>query len=160
MARQDKTSADKARARQQGQVKDEGVSARFPIVGIGASAGGLEALDKFLTNLDPKSGFAIVVVTHMDPHHKSLMTELLSKRTQMAVHEAEDGQVVELDSIYIIPPTATSSSRTASCNSSRRPRRAAFASPLTSFSARSPRTGGKRPFASCSRARVATAPWA
>ena len=76
----------------------------FPIVGIGASAGGLEALEKFLINLEPNPGLALVVVTHMDPHHKSMMSELLSKHTSLPVTQAEDGQEVEPDSIYIIPP--------------------------------------------------------
>ncbi|WP_084448417.1 chemotaxis protein CheB [Desulfovibrio inopinatus] len=76
----------------------------FPIVGIGASAGGLEALDKFLGNLDEEPGMAFVIVTHMDPHHKSLMSELLSKRTTMGVFETEDGQEVVPDNVYIIPP--------------------------------------------------------
>lgn len=76
----------------------------FPIIGIGASAGGLEALEKFLVNLDQYADYAIVVVTHMDPHHKSLMSELLSKRTAMEVNEAEDGQKVIPGNAYIIPP--------------------------------------------------------
>lgn len=79
-------------------------STEFPLVGVGASAGGLEALSKFFYNLAPQAGFAIVVVTHMDPHRKSLMGELLSKQTTMTVREAEDGQKVELGHVYVIPP--------------------------------------------------------
>ncbi len=76
----------------------------FPVVGLGASAGGLEALEKFFTNLPPKPGMAFVVITHMDPHHKSLMRELLSKYTQMEVLQAVDDTPVAPDSVYIIPP--------------------------------------------------------
>ncbi|MBK1649629.1 chemotaxis protein CheB [Rhabdochromatium marinum] len=77
---------------------------KFPIVGIGASAGGLEALETFFDHLAPNPGLAIVLVTHLDPHHKSLMSELLAKRTDMTVHEAEDGQHVRVNSLHVIPP--------------------------------------------------------
>lgn len=73
-------------------------------VGIGASAGGLEALDTFFTHMPPDSGMAFVVVQHLSPDHKSLMVELLSKRTSMEVRRAEDGMEVEPDTVYLIPP--------------------------------------------------------
>jgi chemotaxis response regulator CheB len=57
----------------------------FPIVGIGASAGGLEALEAFLTNVPVKSGMAFVVVQHLDPTHKGIMVELLQRATPMPV---------------------------------------------------------------------------
>ncbi|WP_316366176.1 chemotaxis protein CheB [Candidatus Thiodiazotropha sp. CDECU1] len=74
------------------------------IVGIGASAGGLEAIEAFFKTMPPDSGVAFVVIQHLSPDHKSLMAELLSKRTHMPVHRAEDGMWVEMNSVYLIPP--------------------------------------------------------
>ncbi|MHC1743800.1 MAG: chemotaxis protein CheB [Syntrophobacteraceae bacterium] len=73
-------------------------------VGIGASAGGLEALDTFFSRMPPDSGFAFIVIQHLSPDYKSLMVELLSKRTTMAVRRAEEGMQVEGDTVYLIPP--------------------------------------------------------
>jgi chemotaxis methyl-accepting protein methylase/signal transduction histidine kinase len=77
------------------------------VVGIGASAGGLEALKKFFSAMPPKTGLAFVVVVHLDPAHKSLMAELLSHATGLAVEQAQDRQPLELDHVYIIPPNRT-----------------------------------------------------
>jgi two-component system CheB/CheR fusion protein len=74
------------------------------IVGIGASAGGLEAIEAFFKAMPPESGVAFVVIQHLSPDHKSLMAELLSKRTRMPVHRAEDGMHVEHNAVYLIPP--------------------------------------------------------
>ncbi|MCG8098830.1 MAG: chemotaxis protein CheR, partial [Candidatus Thiodiazotropha taylori] len=74
------------------------------IVGIGASAGGLEAIEAFFKVMPPDSGVSFVVIQHLSPDHKSLMAELLSKRTRMPVHRAEDGVLVEPNSVYLIPP--------------------------------------------------------
>ena len=82
----------------------ENVSARFPIVGIGASAGGLEAFEQFFRHLAPDSGMAYVLVPHLDPDHASLLTEILQRITTMPVIEARDQIVVEPDRVYIIPP--------------------------------------------------------
>jgi two-component system CheB/CheR fusion protein len=76
----------------------------FPIVGIGASAGGLEALEKFFPKMPADSGMAFVVVPHLDPGHESMMTDLLGRRTEMPVTEAREGMAVEPDHIYVIPP--------------------------------------------------------
>ncbi len=74
------------------------------VVGIGASAGGLEAIESFFKNMPTNTGVAFVVIQHLSPDHKSLMAELLSKRTHMPVHRAEDGMPVEPDTVYLIPP--------------------------------------------------------
>ena len=79
----------------------------FPIVGIGASAGGLEAVSELLAALPPRSGVAFIVVQHLDPDHESLLTELLAKRTTMPVTQAEEGLAIEPDHVYVIPPNAT-----------------------------------------------------
>ncbi|MFH1135234.1 MAG: chemotaxis protein CheB [Pseudomonadota bacterium] len=73
-------------------------------VGIGASAGGLEAIETFFSHMPAVSGFAFVVVQHLSPDYKSLMVELLSKKTEMPVLRAEDGMEVERDKVYLIPP--------------------------------------------------------
>jgi two-component system CheB/CheR fusion protein len=74
------------------------------IVGIGASAGGLEALEKFLANIPPKTGMAYIVVQHLDPHKKTLLVSLLQRVTSLPVCQAENSVRVRPDSIYVIPP--------------------------------------------------------
>ena len=78
--------------------------APFFIVGIGASAGGLDSLEKFFKNMIDKSGMAFVVIQHLSPDYKSLMVELLSKHTRMKIHRAEDNMPVMPDNVYLIPP--------------------------------------------------------
>ena len=73
------------------------------IVGVGASAGGLEAINELFDNMPANTGFSFVVVQHLSPDHKSMMGELLSKHTEMPVFEAEDGALPQPDSIYLIP---------------------------------------------------------
>ncbi|MDQ8155110.1 MAG: chemotaxis protein CheB [Gemmatimonadota bacterium] len=82
---------------------DVGAEPRY-YVGIGASAGGLEALEALFTRLAPDSGMAYIVVQHLSPDYKSMMVELLSKRTEMPVRRAEEGMVVEPNCVYLIPP--------------------------------------------------------
>jgi len=79
-------------------------SAGFPIVGLGASAGGLEALETFFKAMPPDAGIAFVVVLHLDPTHVSLLPELLQKRTAMPVCPITDGMKVEPNHVYVIPP--------------------------------------------------------
>ncbi len=78
----------------------------FPIVGIGASAGGFEAFQQLLSSLPPKTGMAFVLVQHLDPHHESRLTQLLSRSTAMPVIEATDGLRVEPNHVYVIPPNS------------------------------------------------------
>jgi two-component system CheB/CheR fusion protein len=73
-------------------------------VGIGASAGGLEAIETFFKHTPADSNLAYIVIQHLSPDHKSLMVELLSKHTEMPVHRAEEGLQVEANHIYLIPP--------------------------------------------------------
>ena len=77
---------------------------RFPIVGIGASAGGLEAFTELLRHLPGKSGMGFVLVQHLAPRHESVLTELLSRSTNIPVTEVKDGMAVERDHVYVIPP--------------------------------------------------------
>ena len=74
------------------------------VVGIGASAGGLEALQQFLTFLPGNTGMAFVIIQHLAPDHKSLLTDILGKYTSMPVIEARDGMRVLRNHIYMIPP--------------------------------------------------------
>ncbi|MGD9817128.1 MAG: chemotaxis protein CheB [Desulfomonilaceae bacterium] len=84
--------------------KGDKEDADFPIVGLGASAGGLEAFEQFFTNMPPNSGMAFVIVQHLDPTHKSILTELLGRYTKMKVIEVKDGMTVERNKVYVIPP--------------------------------------------------------
>ena len=79
-------------------------SSKFLYVGIGASAGGLEALRKFISNIPENNGMAFIIVQHMDPTHKSGLVNILSRYTSMEVLEVEDGQQVQPEHVYIIPP--------------------------------------------------------
>ena len=74
------------------------------VVGIGASAGGLEALQQLLTYLPSNTGMAFVIIQHLAPNHKSLLSEILAKYTVMPVIEAKNGMRVEKNHIYMIPP--------------------------------------------------------
>ena len=79
-------------------------SASFPIVGIGSSAGGLEALELFLANVPKNSGLAFVIVQHLDPIHKGIMVELLQRGTSMPVTQVKDRTRVKPNCVYVIPP--------------------------------------------------------
>ena len=74
------------------------------VVGIGASAGGLEALQQFLTFLPSNTGMAFVIIQHLAPNHKSLVADILAKYSGMPVSEIRDGMRVERNHIYMIPP--------------------------------------------------------
>ena len=78
----------------------------FPIVGIGASAGGLAAFEAFFSAMptDPESGIAFVLVQHLSPDHKSLLVDLVKRYTRMEVYEVADGMEVQPNCAYIIPP--------------------------------------------------------
>jgi two-component system CheB/CheR fusion protein len=83
-----------------------GVKAGFPVVGIGASAGGLDACRKLMQALPPDMGMAFILVQHFDPTHASMMVELLAGHTTMVVQQARDGMPIERDHLYVIPPGA------------------------------------------------------
>jgi len=83
----------------------------FPIVGIGASAGGLEAIEQFLGNVPENSGRAYIVVQHLDPTHKGMLPELLQRISKMKVFQVKDRMVVKPNCVYVIPPNKTMSIR-------------------------------------------------
>jgi len=77
---------------------------KLTIVGIGASAGGLEALEEFLSNVPTPSVCAFVVIQHLDPNHKGIMPELLQRATLMKVKQAGNRMKVQPNFVYVIPP--------------------------------------------------------
>lgn len=81
----------------------------FSIVGIGASAGGLEAFQDLLQSLSPKTGMAFVLIQHLDPKHESMLASIHARTTQMRVLEAKNKMTVEPNHVYIIPPNASMS---------------------------------------------------
>lgn len=83
---------------------DKKYSTPIHIVAVGASAGGLEAIESFFVNMPADSGLGFIVIQHLSPDYKSLMVELLSKKTDMKVQRAEDGMLVLPDNVYLIPP--------------------------------------------------------
>jgi two-component system CheB/CheR fusion protein len=110
---QAKKSRTTKSARPTGRATQSVASARHPpwqgplIVGIGASAGGLDAFRTFFANMPSDSGMAFVLVQHLSPSHKSMLADLVGKATAMIVMEAENEVPVAADHIYVIPPDAT-----------------------------------------------------
>ncbi|WP_321475071.1 chemotaxis protein CheB [uncultured Paludibaculum sp.] len=84
---------------------EEGPEARpaIPVVGIGASAGGLEVFKRLLAELPGDTGLAIVFVQHLEPNHPSMLSQILSRITSMPVNDATDGTIVEANHVYVIP---------------------------------------------------------
>ena len=79
-------------------------SGEFPVVAIGASAGGLEAIEEFLKGVPEDAGMAFVLIQHLDPNHKSILTDLIKRATPLRVFEVEDGMRIETNCAYVIPP--------------------------------------------------------
>lgn len=106
--------ASKAAARQAEKLPEEPkpnekgrrkrVSGPLYVVGMGGSAGALEAFEQFFNAMPEDSGLAFVLIPHLDPTHKGMMPELLQRFTRMKVHQAEDGMKVEQNSVYVVPP--------------------------------------------------------
>src|SRR5215467_9956023 len=84
----------------------ESQSATFPIVAIGASAGGLEAFSNLLRSLPAAPGIALIFIPHLDPTHESAMVELLSRTTRLPVHQAVEGMRVIVNTVYVLPPNS------------------------------------------------------
>jgi two-component system CheB/CheR fusion protein len=79
-------------------------AADFPIVAIGASAGGLEAVSEFFKNISPTTGMAFLYVQHLSPDHKSMLDTLLAKTTSMKVQQATNKMKMLPNNVYVIPP--------------------------------------------------------
>ncbi len=78
----------------------------LPIVGIGASAGGVEALEQFFKSMPADNGMAFVVVTHLPPNRESLLAQIIGRATQMPVVDARDGEMVDAEHVYVLPSNA------------------------------------------------------
>ncbi|HEY5374711.1 MAG TPA: chemotaxis protein CheB [Polyangiaceae bacterium] len=97
-------AARKAKSAKPTRAAAEPRSSSFPIVGLGASAGGLEALEQFFGQVPKSCGIGFVVIQHLDPTQKSIMADLLQRHTGMSVLQVKDGMKVEPDHVYVIPP--------------------------------------------------------
>ncbi|MBD3411051.1 MAG: PAS domain S-box protein [Ignavibacteriales bacterium] len=99
--------ADSEKSRPNGATKpnaSESANDEIVVVGVGASAGGYEAIEKFFAPMPEDAGVAFVVVQHLSPDYKSLMVELLAKRTKLKPVRIEDGMTVQPNHIYLVPP--------------------------------------------------------
>jgi two-component system CheB/CheR fusion protein len=88
---------------------DAQIDSRFYVVAVGASAGGLDALERFFHGLPARSGAAYVVIQHLSPDHKSMMANLLGRHTTMPVVTVEDGMTIEPNRVHLIPPASVMS---------------------------------------------------
>ena len=105
-ARTARSSRSKSNGRLPQTLESTEQSAAFPIVAIGASAGGLDACRMLLDALTPDAGLAFILVQHLDPTHESMLVELLASHTSMTVLQATDGMPIEREHLYVIPPGA------------------------------------------------------
>ena len=94
-------SPSRAKAKKSTNVLEE--SNTFPIVGIGASAGGLEALELFFSNIPPDTNMGFVIIQHLSPKHKSIMADILMKYTQMKVLQIEEDRLIKPNCVYLNP---------------------------------------------------------
>jgi two-component system CheB/CheR fusion protein len=106
----------------------------FPVVAIGASAGGLAAFTELLKALPSKSGMAFVLIQHLEPKHESALTALLSKATSMPVLEVSEGMAVEPDHAYVIPPNKDMTIREGTLRLAPRSARSGMLRPIDDFS--------------------------
>lgn len=104
-----KSRPSKSAAASKGHSKQKSatvVKGSFPVVAIGASAGGLEAYKEFFSVLPLDTGMAFVLIQHLDPSHESMLAEIIAKTTKMAVEEVRSGVTIQPNRIYVIPPNA------------------------------------------------------
>ena len=130
----------------------------MPVVGIGASAGGIEALGRFFDAMPPDSGCAFVVVLHLDPRHESEMAHILSARTTMPVAQVKDGMRIAPDHVYVIAPDTDLRVHEGALQVSRPSTPRGQRHPVDVLFARSPRNSANGRSPSCSPARETTAP--
>lgn len=81
------------------------VDAPFPVVGVAASAGGLEAFTQLLSHLPTDTGMGFVLIQHLSPAHESLLSKILARTTQMPVSQVQDGMTIAPNQVYVIPPS-------------------------------------------------------
>ena len=102
--KQEPVKAKSAQPGDMGSTDNESTGRPVPIVGVGASAGGLEAISELLHALPRDTGMAFVLVQHLDPTHDSILAEILSRSTTMPVAQVKNGVAVEANHVYVIPP--------------------------------------------------------
>lgn len=105
----------------------------FPIVAIGASAGGLEAINQLLQHLPPDTGMAFIYVQHLSPNHESLLSSLLAKSTKMKVQEVKNGMPIAANNIYVMPPDKEMTVTDGHMRLSPRPKKPKFTLPIDKF---------------------------
>src|ERR1051325_5574909 len=101
-----KKSLRKAAPQAKGRIVSNAAAAAFPIVAVGASAGGLEAFINLLRSLPQNPGFALIFIPHLDPTHESAMVELSARATEMPVVQAGDGMQVSANRLFVLPPNS------------------------------------------------------
>ena len=95
----------KSRSKDSREIEGSGPTTEsFPIVAIGASAGGLEPISELLRHIPAKTGLAFLIIQHLDPTHPSALSEILSRSAHIPVQEVNDEPVVQPDHVYVIPP--------------------------------------------------------
>jgi two-component system CheB/CheR fusion protein len=104
MAKRNAATPRKSAAPKVENAKADSVPSQFPIVGVGGSVGGLEAITELLKALPRKPGIALIFVSHLDPGHPSILAELLGRSTEMWVTEAVNKTAVKPNHVYVIPP--------------------------------------------------------
>ena len=130
----------------------------FLIVAIGASAGGLEALEKFFGHMPADAGMAFVVIQHLAPDHTSVLAQLLARYTEMPVEQVQNDTEVVPDRVYVIPPNSTLTiSNGVLALAAAQPSRGRSARQSTVSSVPWRMTAGKMQCASCSREPARTA---
>jgi two-component system, chemotaxis family, CheB/CheR fusion protein len=138
-----------------------GPQPRCVIVGMGASAGGLEVFETFFTQMPPDSGMAFVLVQHLAPDRASLLPALLAQYTRMPVRQVTAATPVEPNHVYVIPPDATLTISGGVLGVQSPPEEPhGHRTPIDVFSARWPPPRVRTSCASCSRALAPMAPWA
>jgi len=130
----------------------------LPIVGIGASAGGVEALDAFFRAVPADNGMAFVVVTHLAPDHESMLAEIIGRAAQMPVVNARDGETVEAQHVYVLPANAILTIRDGRLQLRRTDAADHERAPIDIFFNSLAADQGERAIGSCCRAAAATAP--
>jgi chemotaxis response regulator CheB len=151
------SQAGQARPQPNERASPKRASVDFPVVALGASAGGLDAFKKFFDALPTNSGMAFVLIQHLDPTHESLMVDLLAGHTPMKVLQATDGMLLARDHVYLIPPGPTWQLRAAPSASPSPWNATARACPSTSFCGRWPKNAVSAPSARSSQAPALTA---
>lgn len=130
--------------------------ARGLVVGVGASAGGLEAFTTFLAHVPSDSGMAFVLVQHLSPDHESMLTEILDRVAAIPVVEAQEGMRAEPNRVHVIPPDATLTIKDGWLHVAKPAPRAPAADPSIPSSPHSPPTRANMQFVSSCQVWAAT----